>query len=259
MGYLRAAIKLIAFIFCCLLAVPLQLLLLVFHKGRYAYLIPYIWHKGICLIGGIRYRIHGTPNKNGQTIYTFNHVSYLDIPLIGSILKASFVAKKEVKTWPVFGFLSQLQQTAFIDRARSAIARESDAIGAMAADGRNLIIFPEGTSTDGRKVRDFKSSLFALALKEGAEDIYLQPVTIKLVSADRQAPDNQDIRDLYAWHIDMDTPLPTHLWRFAKTRGARLDVIFHEPIKASEYNDRKTLAKLCQNNVSKGLEIENAA
>jgi 1-acyl-sn-glycerol-3-phosphate acyltransferase len=254
MSAILAAFKFFLFFLICLMVVPPQLLILMVSKGSTAYVIPHIWHKAVCHIFQIRIKIKGIPNKNVQTLFVSNHLSYLDIPVIGSTLKASFVAKKDVASWPVFGFLSKLQQTAFIDRSRSAAIKEAGALGTMLQAGKSLILFPEGTSTDGRMILPFKSSLFSLALRDSDENLKIQPFTVSICLADGHPPKTQDERDLYAWHRDMTTELPAHLWRFAKTKGAEISLEFHAPLRAIEFSDRKILAKHCEDTVSKGLD-----
>lgn len=255
----KAALKVATFLLWCVLCVPPQMIILAFHKGKHAYLLPWIWENGTRMIFGIRYEITGAPFTDGQTFYMSNHLSYLDVPLLGSILRASFVAKSEVEKWPVFGFLSKLQQTEFIDRQRTAIAKETNALAQKVASGRSLIIFPEGTSTSGNEVLPFKSSLFTLALGEGNENLFVQPVTLSLLEVDGGKPHSKDESDLYAWPRGMEMGLPPHLWRFAKTSGAHLRVTFHPPIRARDFSDRKILAKACHDSVSKGLNVSKAA
>lgn len=251
----KAALKFIAFALWCAICVPLQMIVLLFDRGNNAYFIPQLWHKGVCMIFGIRYEIVGTPNTGAQTLFMSNHLSYLDIPVIGSILRASFVAKSEVAGWPLFGFLSKLQQTQFIERRRTKIKDERDKIAPVIATGRSLILFPEGTSTDGRSVRNFKPSLFSLAFGHENKDLMVQPMTITVLSADGKTPETQDERDVYAWHIDMDDSIgvETHLWAFAHTSGAKLRITFHQPLKASDFDDRKVLASACHEKVAQGL------
>lgn len=250
----KAALKISAFLLWSLALVPLQMLVLLFHKGKGAYAIPFLWENGVRKIFQIRYTAEGTPLRNHQTFYMSNHLSYLDVPLLGSILPASFVAKSEVEKWPVFGFLSKLQQTEFIERRRTAIADEAAKISQKTASGRSLIIFPEGTSSSGYNVKPFKSSLFTLALGPGNDNIYIQPVTISLLKVDGREPASKDERDHYAWPLDLDMELPEHLFRFAKTSGADLRVTFHPPVRARDFTNRKTLANTCYESVSKGLE-----
>ena len=127
----------------------------------------------------------------------------------------------------------------------------------MLKDGRSMIIFPEGTSTDGRTVVPFKSSLFSIALNDDGTDIWLQPMTLSLLSVNGQCPTDQPLRDLYAWYGDMT--LAPHLGAFGKAGGAHICVTFHEPVRARANPDRKYLAQTCHESVLKGLDKSELA
>ncbi|MCB9982127.1 MAG: 1-acyl-sn-glycerol-3-phosphate acyltransferase [Rhodospirillales bacterium] len=257
----RAALKMTGFVLLCAAIVPAQVLLMLVHKGRGAYVLPHVWHKGVCAVFGIRVQVKGAPYTDSQVLYASNHISYLDIPALASVIRyGSFVAKKDVAGWPVFGFLSKLQQTAFISRSRGDARKEAGALDTMLREGKNLIIFPEGTSTDGQSVVPFKSSLFSIAVQDGVKDmLVIQPVSIQVLSSDGRVPQTQDDRDIYAWHLNMDTELPAHLWGFAQTEGSVLRITFHDVLNVKDFSDRKTLAKACYDTVSKGLDYSQAA
>lgn len=246
-----AVFKAVVFLLNCLWIIPVQSVILLITKGPVSYICPRLWHKVICRAFGIKIETVGTPVTNRQTLYMSNHVSHLDITLLGSLVLASFVSKAAVEDWPVFGYLGSLQQTVYIKRKRTEAGVQKNVLQERINKGDSLIIFPEGTSTDGRDVLPFKSSLFSLAMD--VEDLCVQPVTIKIMSVDGKNPDAQEVRDIYAWHINMDTPLFTHMATFAKTRGAHIKVTFHEPLDPSQFKDRKELAKLCHDTVLKGL------
>ena len=254
MSTVRGAVKLLAFALWSICLVPPQMVLLLFHRGQAAYTIPYIWQKGVCRIFGIKVRVEGEPQINEQTLFISNHLSYLDIPAIASVLKASFVAKADVQNWPVFGFLSTLQQTAFISRSRGDAVKGKNALSNMLAEGKSLILFPEGTSSDGTNILPFKSSLFSLALGRTDElPLTIQPLTLKLLTVDRQDAASTEKRDLYAWYGDMT--LPPHLWAFAKSRGAELLIEFHQPRQSKDFSCRKELANTCHTDVTQGLKV----
>lgn len=254
MRTLVAAFKILCFFAWSIILVPPQLLVMAFHRGRWAYEIPYLWERGTCFILRLKVIREGAPNTGQQTIYMANHISYLDIPVIAGILKASFVAKAEVASWPVFGFLSKLQQTAFIQRNRKDISVQRYALQNMLAAGKSLIIFPEGTSSDGTNVLPFKSSLFSIAYDENnaPRDLAVQPVSLSLESVNGHTVSTEADRDIYAWHGDMT--LTPHLWQFAKSRGATVRVTFHKAYPARIYECRKLLAKKCQEDVLNGLQ-----
>ena len=253
-------LKFIAFLGLCLIIVPPQWLIVTLHKGRFSYILPQLWHKGACAIFGIKIERVGVPYTDSQVLYISNHVSYLDIPVLGSIIQqTSFVSKNDVANWPVWGFLSKLQQTAFISRSRKDTKKEAHSLDAMLEAKKNLVIFPEGTSTNGLEVKDFKSSLFSLALKDGLEDIVIQPITIRILTTDGKPPQKEDERNIYAWPLELDISLDRHLMGIASTSGAHIEVTFHDIIAAKDFDDRKTLAKTCHDAVCSGLEISKAA
>jgi 1-acyl-sn-glycerol-3-phosphate acyltransferase len=188
MGAAKATLKILFFVLGCILIMPLQGLVLLFTKGRGACVIPLIWHRAMCWNFQIRCKVVGTPNAAHQTLYMSNHISYLDISALSTVIPYSFVAKSEVQGWPLFGALAKLQRTAFIVRKRSQIVQETNAIAKRLEDGDSLIIFPEGTSSTGFDVLPFKSSLFTLALDGSAENLYVQPVTIRVLEVDGRKP-----------------------------------------------------------------------
>ncbi len=230
--------------------VILQMPILLLHKGNLSYTLPRIWHKGICRIVGLKVEIHGTPVQNRQLIYVSNHISYLDIPVIGSILKASFIAKEDIAHWPVIGFLATVQQTAFISRNSAKAKKVANALDGMVRDGKSLILFPEGTSTVGTSVLPFKSSLFSLAQPKDMGPVAIQPFVLELVDSD-QNPLTPESRDFYAWYGDMD--FAPHIWVFLQKRGATVRLTFLDVITPQPEQDRKELCKLMETRISSGL------
>lgn len=251
---LIAVIKALMFILWSLLVAPLQFVFLLFNRGPAAYILPHIWQRGVCRILGLRVVVEGTPDTARQVMFVSNHLSYLDIPVIASVLKASFIAKKDVSSWPVFGFLSTLQQTAFISRDRKDAKVEKNNLSSMIAAGKSLILFPEGTSTDGCDVVKFKSSLFSLAADPTTGAFLpVQPISLIMDRVDGRVPADgpNDVRDVYAWHGDMT--MGPHLWNFVKSRGATIRLIFHPVLDPQVYNDRKLLAEAAWNQVRGGV------
>ena len=100
--------------------------------------------------------------KNHPVIYLCNHISYLDVLVLGSMLDGCFVAKSEVASWPGFGFLAKLQKTIFIVRERRALKQSRKSIADAMQKDHDIILFPEGTSTDGWDVMQFKAGLLGI-------------------------------------------------------------------------------------------------
>lgn len=258
LGPLRAVIKLVLITLWCLLLVPIQCIVLLFHKGPGSYFVPQFWHKGIAAIIGLKTVVNGAAMAREQTIFVGNHLSYLDIFALGSVIRASFIAKEEIAGWPVIGFLSTVQQTAFISRSGGQAKKVANSLAAMLKVGKGLILFPEGTSTDGRAILPFKSSLFSLVRDEtSGKAIQIQPFTVSLLETDGkpvaggpETPLNGG-RDLYAWWGDMD--FAPHFWKFLTTSGAKLQITFHPVIKPQPEHDRKILSKASWDIVNQGL------
>jgi 1-acyl-sn-glycerol-3-phosphate acyltransferase len=249
MTKIKASLKISLFLGLCLLVVPTQFVYLLFVKGYSAYTIPHLWQLGVCKVFGIKVTVKGAAISRHQTVYCSNHTSYLDIPAIGSVLKASFVAKSEVEKWPVFGFLSKLQQTIFISRRRHDAQKGAEKIKEALGGGKNIILFPEGTSSDGQGLLPMKAAMLSPLV--GLNEAYIQPFTIVIRKVDGQDVNGSDqeqaLRDLYAWYGEME--LAPHLWLFSQTKGAEIDLIFHDPISAQAVDDRKRLVAHCEEKI----------
>lgn len=221
-------------------------------NGTYA--ISLAFHTLVLRLLGFRVRVHGARTASAPTLYVANHVSYLDIHVLGSLIPASFIAKAEVEKWPLMGYLAKMQKTVFIERRADRAASQRDVLRDVLEQGASLILFPEGTSTNGQEVRNFKSSLFSAVsapLPDG-QPIAVQPVSIACTEMDG-IPVTRAFRSLYAWYGDMT--LMGHLWNVFKCGNFTVDVVFHPPISTTDgLNDRKTLATLSQTAVTQGLE-----
>lgn len=252
MRIIIAVIRLLLFVLFSLILTPIQWLVLKFNKDRCPYDIPELWHRSICALFKIKVKITGKPENLEKMAYVSNHLSYLDIPVIGSSIRASFVAKKDVESWPLFGMLAKLQRTVFMDRRPSTAKTGAKNVADMINRGYNLILFPEGTSTDGTDVKQFKSSLFATFFSGnktgGNNDFYVQPMTLRLENIK-----SRDDIEKYAWYLE-ESELAPHLWDFAKGHGATVSLIFHEIIKVSDFDNRKDLCNACYKSVKYGLD-----
>ncbi len=249
-----AFIKVTIFGLLCLVILPTQTLnLFLFGRTRFYFIVPTFFHNTTCFIFRIKTHVQGNI-AHGHVVYVGNHLSYIDIPFLGGILKAVFISKASVKTWPVFGWLASISKTIFIERSRSAATKAIADIKNSLTAGRSLILFPEGTSTNGTNVLPFKSSVFELFLnKELKNNLTVQPFTLSITGINAQTPPaNVEAHDVYAWYGDME--LPPHLWALAKLKGADILVTFHPPRPAANYEDRKAFANDCQKDVAVGLK-----
>jgi len=123
--------------------------------------LPRLYHAGVCRILRIEVRIAGTPLLRRPALLVANHSSWLDIPILGGLVDCSFVAKADVSAWPGIGTLARLQRTVFVERNPRSVDTHVRQLRNRMEGGARLVLFPEGTSTDGSHVLPFKSAFFS--------------------------------------------------------------------------------------------------
>ena len=132
--------------------------------------LPRWIHWLLCRVIGLRVHVVGQPMFGGATAWVGNHLSYLDVPVLGSLGPMRFVAKQEVAAWPLFGWLANLQSTIYVSRrsrdAGAAIACFAEAVAA----GGVVVLFAEGTSSEGSAVRPFRPSMLQAVMARALID-----------------------------------------------------------------------------------------
>ena len=229
---------------------PVQLVGLALRR-HWTSTLPVFYHRWCCRILGFRIRVIGTPTNERPVLYAANHISYTDITVLGSVISGSFIAKSEVARWPFFGWLAKLQRSVFVDRRMRSTVAQRDAIGKRLADGAALILFPEGTSGDGNRVRPFKSALFGAAEQgEGVPPVIVQPVSLAYTRLDG-IPIGRLYRPFFAWYGAVD--LAPHLWSMVGLGTVEAVVEFHPPTFLSDCGSRKALAEYCHARIAGGV------
>jgi len=215
-----------------------------------------LWHRGVCTMIGMKVTTYGHPSKSQRVLLAGNHISYLDIPILASCLDMTFVAKADVASWPFFGFLAKIAQTAFIERKPSKARLQKKELKKRILTGEKLMIFPEGTSSNGDQVLPFKSALFEMVMEEDLRNICtIQPITIAFSRTHSAQALTQDQRDCFAWYGDIT--LGPHLWNVFCLPGVEVDVIFHPPAQACDFANRKELAQWTHSRCAVGLSNLN--
>lgn len=176
----------------------------------------------------------------GPHLWLSNHVSWTDIPLLGQLLPLSFLSKAEVRTWPLAGWLAHKAGTLFIRRGSGDSALLARQLHRHLSAGRQLLIFPEGTTTDGLQMRTFHGRLLTSAIDTGTP---LQPVAIRYL--------RDGETDLVAPFIG-DDDLPSHLLRLFAADRAKVQIQLLAPI-ASAGQERNVLARQAQRAVQVAL------
>lgn len=213
--------------------------------------LPRFYHEHCLRIMGITVAVRGQRSRAHPTLFVANHSSYLDITVLGSLIKGSFVAKTEVAGWPLFGLLAKLQETVFVDRQRRTVGTQRADMKSRLEARDNLILFPEGTSSDGNRILPFKTALFAVAsVRVDGKPLSVQPVSVTATELDG-IPMGRGLRPLYAWYGDMD--MAPHLWNAVKQSRMTVAVEFHEPVTVEQFGSRKALADHCYGCVAVGV------
>jgi 1-acyl-sn-glycerol-3-phosphate acyltransferase len=248
-GWLRLALRLPGVVLLTLGLLPLWLLLLYADRvtrRHDAFALATLWSRGVLAFCGLGRTVEGRPIRRG--ILVANHSSWLDIPALHAGFPVYFVAKQEVAGWPFAGFIARVSGTLFIARRRSAAAGQLKVLQARIARGHSLCFFPEGTSSDGRRILPFKPTLFAAL--EGS-DIAVQPVTIRY-EAGRNLPPS--------FHATWGSmPVFTHMAEvLALSSAGRVFVVFHPPFGAGPGLGRKELARRAEDAVRGGFSPDPA-
>jgi 1-acyl-sn-glycerol-3-phosphate acyltransferase len=236
-----------------LLLVPVQMALLLLGRGASARL-PVFYHRRLLRL--LKVRVHTDPahlraRASGPVLILSNHISWLDIVVLSSVMPVSFIAKSEVRDWPVFGFLARLQRTVFVDRQRRHKTGQStrEIAGRMQA-GDCMVLFAEGTTSDGLRVLPFRSPLVGAAgevLKSGVgERVRVQPVAIRYTHRDGLPLRRGDMPAI-GWYGDMD--LLPHLKDLVVGGTIDVQVLFGETLLFDAQTDRKLITKQAENEV----------
>ncbi len=240
----RLVVLVIVLALTTLVFLPFQLIAMAFFPRR-AGVLPMAWQRIAAFLLGLKVRVEGVPSTARPLLIVSNHISWLDIVTLGSLMPLSFIAKREVSEWPVVRRLARLQRSVFIDRARrTATAEAGEAIAARLATGDPLVLFAEGTTGDGISVLPFRSALVGAAAKAGAgattpgevPAITIQPVAV-LYTALQGLPIGRLRMTAVAWHGDMD--LAPHLSHLVATGAIDAVVAFGTPIVLGPGADRK--------------------
>ena len=232
-GRARAVRRLVSVVVWTLLCLPVQAVLVLL-PGAAKNNFARVYHRTLCWLIGLRLQVVGRPAA-GATLFVSNHSSWLDVLVLGAALDARFVSKAEVATWPLIGWVAKLGRCVFVSRDRRRTGDEADAMAARLGAGEGLILFPEGTTSDGTRVLPFRSSFFSVA----SHAAQVQPVTVVY---DRMGflPACRRDRPLFAWYGDMETA--SHAWRLLRRTGTRATMVLHEPFAPAALPNRKHMA-----------------
>lgn len=249
MGTFRAASILTGFFALTVPLMPVQAALLRV-SPKSARRFPHWYHRQVCRLFGIKLHIEGAVAPDKPVLLISNHTSWLDITVLSAVAPLSFVAKKEVAGWPFVSWLAKLQRSVFVDRQRrSAVGETTNEIMARLATGDTVVLFAEGTSSDGNRVLPFKTSLFAAAkppakstaaAPPGTPDVVVQTLSLVYTRL-HGVPINRWARPIVGWFGDME--MQSHAWSLLKAGPLDVRIRIGAPIPLDDFADRKDLAR----------------
>ncbi len=181
------------------------------------------WSRVLMACCGVNIRFNGQPKLDGAVLWVANHVSWVDIFVLNSARAVCFIAKSDIRKWPLLGWLVAGAGTLFIERGRRhAVRAVGHQMAARFAKGEAVGLFPEGTTSSGLRVAQFHSSLFDPALRAGAD---IQPVALVFQHHGRRSSHHAFVGEQTLMH---------NLWRLLTSTGACVEVIFLPLIPSQE-------------------------
>jgi 1-acyl-sn-glycerol-3-phosphate acyltransferase len=231
------------FVLVVVLLIPVQWIALKLNLPLFRRL-PVWFHRTILKILNIRVEILGAPSREDRPLlFVSNHASWLDIVVLGSTGPLVFIAKSEIASWPLFGTFARLQRSIFVDRAkRHGTGQVNQSIARTLSAGDPVVLFGEGTSSDGNRVLQFRSALLG-GLRDAMEENgrgFVQPVSIAYRKF-HGIPMGRQHREIAAWYGDTD--LVPHLLRVLKEGAIDVTVAFGKVMEVAHEDDRKVLSR----------------
>lgn len=253
-NWVRVALCVMLLILVSLALMPIQIVCLWLDLRPRRWL-PRYWHRVACLLLGLRVRVHGELDHRRPLLLSANHVSWKDILVLSSVADVVFVAKSDVKSWPIFGVLARLQASIFVERGQKrTTGHQVNEIGRRLADGEIVVLFPEGTTSDGNRLLDIKTSLFGAAASAIPQSptgvVHVQPLAISYTGI-HGMPMGRYYRPIAAWPGDIG--LLPHLIGVLREGALDVDVDFGEAVDYDRQSNRKEVSRTIEQRIRKML------
>ena len=181
------------------------------------------WSRALMACCGVKIHCRGQPKREGAVLWVANHVSWVDIFVMDSVRAVSFIAKSDIRKWPLIGWLVAGAGTLFIERGRRhAVRAVGHQMNTRFAKGEAVGLFPEGTTSMGLDVAPFHASLFEPALRAGVD---VQPVALLFLHRGERT-------SRYAF-VGEQT-LVHNIWNLLTATGTVVEVVFCPVTSAAE-------------------------
>jgi len=207
--------------------------------------IPYWFHRILLYLIGVRVIIHGKFSYAHPLLLVCNHISWLDILVMGSVNELCFIAKAEVGTWPVISRLAKMQGTVFVNRQRSSqTGNQADSIASRLLAGDVMVLFAEGTTGDGNRILPFNSSLLGAAQyairQSHIDKVAVQPVAITY-SRLHGLPLGRRFQPEASWPGNVR--LVKHAVNILMRSAFDVDVVLGDPMDFTASSNRKIVSR----------------
>ncbi len=211
---------------------------------------------GVCAIIDLSIKVEGELEQRRPLLLVSNHISYLDVMILGAKTPARFTPKSEMAKWPFISTICRVLDCVFIERSSDKIKESRGKIIAALGKGEVISLFPEGTTGDGRHLLPFKSSLFSLAEQKimtdvGECELLMQPAIITYTAIGALPIDSTQWPSI-AWYGDM--LLAPHVWQLLKLGRIDARLTLLPAVTMSQFADRKELAVYCYDAASQVLQ-----
>lgn len=231
--------------FSLILAAPIQWLILQI-DARASHVLPRLFNRLLLWLVNVQVVVKGARPDTIPRLIVANHVSWTDIPALGTLYSICFLAKREVSSWPIIASFARLQRTVFVDRGKGKSTPDANAaLAKRMIQGACVALFPEGTTYDGTKLCRFHSSHFGVAqdllpASSGQTSLRINPVAIRYSSPHA------------AWLGDAS--LLPHIMDLLRGAPVTCELIFCVPLEFDAAADRKAIAGECRRRIAAALE-----
>ncbi len=233
-----------------LIAVPLLVLLplhLIWHVLRQPSPWAMLFLRIAARVLGVRVKVKGKSLRN-DVFFVANHVSWIDIPILAGINGTAFVAQDGVRSWPIIGWLADLNRTIFISRTdRQNVGEQVAQLRAAIAENWSVTLFPEGTTSDGQGLLPFKPALFE-TLVPPPKPMMIQPVLLDFGAAGPEV----------GW-LGVETGWESTWKAFTRKGSYKVYVHFLEPFDPALYKDRKEISALARDRIAAAMAASRQA
>ncbi len=238
LGWWRICARAAMLLAILLIIVPLHYL---FRRVKYGSPFPMVFLRIATRAIGARVRVHGVPLRR-DVFFMPNHISWFDIPVLGGIAGSAFVARAEIAEMPMLGWMARLNRTVFTQRqARMNIAEQINALREALADTWSVVIFPEGSVTDGQSLLPFKTSMLRV-LEPPPPGMLVQPVVI----------DYGAVAEWIGW-LGEESGIDNARRIFARPGTFKVDLHFLDPFDPHDFPGRKAIAAQAREQIEERL------